>query len=162
MRSGPGIEIAAALCAALLGIALVGLLMVYNSPPLPDGRSYPSELPGAGWGWSFDYRLGMQGPGRGNTPASSPRTPRAADVVELTVHRPARIGDIRITFRGLAPGKRFRVDLVIPALDPHYSYPREFGIADARGGFTLGGRRFVLLDAGRDVLRLRTETTDAP
>jgi len=89
-------------------------------------------LPIAGWGWSFDYDLGMLGLGK-RQPSNSTRLPGSqAEVLEFALNKPLRIGAIEITYRGLAPRKRFQIDLVILALDPQYSYSHEFSIADAR------------------------------
>jgi hypothetical protein len=157
MKSGFTLELLCICVAALLGAGLTVLLTRHNYQPVPV--ELRGAFPGAGWGWSFDYDLGMQGLGRTQTADSEPLPEHGAEVLECALNIPLRTGTIEITYRGLAPRKKFRIDLVALAVDSQYSYPHEISIIDARKGFALMDRRFKLLDAGRTVLRLQSVPT---
>lgn len=71
----------------------------------------------------------------------------------LRLDRQEQVGDILVTYRG-KQGRAFRMDVIIPALDPQYTYLRNIQIETARKGFQIGAERFVLRSAGRGKLRL--------
>ena len=72
--------------------------------------------------------------------------------------REVRVGGAVLTYRGLGARSTFRIDAVIPDLDPQYTYRQQFDIASARKGFRLGGEHLVLLSAGRYKIRLEHYT----
>lgn len=72
----------------------------------------------------------------------------------LRLDHDRRVGNIIVTYRGLEGRSLFRLDVIIPALDPQYTYLRSIDIANARDGFQVGSERFVLLSAGNSKMRL--------
>lgn len=71
----------------------------------------------------------------------------------LQLNRQERVGDILMTYRG-KQGRAFRMDVIVPDLDPQYTYLRKIQIEDARKGFQIGAERFVLRSAGMRSIRL--------
>jgi hypothetical protein len=76
----------------------------------------------------------------------------------LGLDRQHRVGNILLTYRGLEEGSFFKLDAVIPALDPAYAYKMKLSISEGKKGFRRGGDRFVLLFAGRSKIRLLHRT----
>jgi hypothetical protein len=75
-------------------------------------------------------------------------------VVVMYRDREIKRGEKRWIFRGFEEG-RIRIDVIVPALDPDAVYP--YHIAPDQGGqsFQFSGRRFRLLSARNDRLRIR-------
>ena len=59
-----------------------------------------------------------------------------------------------LIYRGLLPPSHFRVDVIIPALDPQSTYPHRIDKVAAREGFRLAGNRFRLVAARESRLLL--------
>ncbi|MGD9010378.1 MAG: hypothetical protein PVG41_20815 [Desulfobacteraceae bacterium] len=72
----------------------------------------------------------------------------------LSLDREYRVGNTIITYRGLEKRSLLKLDAVIPALDPDYTYKMKISISEAKKGFRRGGDRFVLLSAGKSKIRL--------
>lgn len=72
----------------------------------------------------------------------------------LPLGNPRRIGHIIATYRGKQGRSAFLLDVIIPDLDPQYTYRRQINIEEARKGFRVGAERFVLLSAGRSKIHL--------
>lgn len=65
-----------------------------------------------------------------------------------------RIGNIVLIYRGKEGGSTFRLDVIVPELDPQHAYLRKIDMAQARKGFQAGNERFKLLSANSFNLRL--------
>jgi hypothetical protein len=72
----------------------------------------------------------------------------------LNLDREYRVGNTILTYRGLEKRSWLKLDTVIPALDPDYTYKMKISISEAKRGFRRGGDRFVLLSAGKSKIRL--------
>ncbi len=72
----------------------------------------------------------------------------------LRLDREYRVGNSILTYRGLEGRSNLKLDAVVPALDPDYTYKQKISISEAKKGFRRGGDRFVLLSAGKSKIRL--------
>jgi len=79
----------------------------------------------------------------------------ADKVITMAIHRARDIGDTVVIYRGLEGSDTFRVDVMIPELDPEVIYPYWFDIQDAKKGFRLAERRFKLLSARKSYLHFQ-------
>jgi hypothetical protein len=91
---------------------------------------------------------------------------RPQDIPERNFSKPARekillplnhektIGKSKIIYRGLEGSAKFKIDVVIPELDPQAFYGYRFLVDDARQGFRLGGHNFELISARKSALRI--------
>ena len=73
----------------------------------------------------------------------------------LHLGRERKVGQTILTYRGLDKRSKIKIDAIIPALDPSYSYPRRIDFETAKKGFQVGAERFVLISAGKSTLRLK-------
>jgi hypothetical protein len=143
--------------AVALSVGLMASILWFNQNPTPAPLRDAS--PGFGWAWSFDYRQALpvveptREPGQ-RALDSAPPAPEAK-TLRCVVDKPLAVGDIVIVYRGKTDRRHFRVDTIIPALDPSDSYSNHIAIAEARRGFSLAGKRFVLRDIGRNHVKLQ-------
>ncbi len=84
----------------------------------------------------------------------SPYNPETRTIT-LAVGQSVDLERIRITYRGLAPGNRFKVETLIPDFDREMSFRHEFESQSARQGFRLYRDEFELIAAKEDRLKLR-------
>ncbi len=77
----------------------------------------------------------------------------------LSLDREYRVGHTILIYRGLEGRSILKLDAVIPALDPQYTYRMKLSISEAKKGFRRGGDRFVLLSAGKSKIRLLHRAT---
>jgi len=73
----------------------------------------------------------------------------------LPIGKPIAVADLNIVYRGPVGAGKFRVDVIIPALDPGYAYANELTRADQGRELNLYGQRFEVTGIGEGVLRLR-------
>ncbi|MFZ0131701.1 MAG: hypothetical protein WAK95_04105 [Desulfobacterales bacterium] len=64
------------------------------------------------------------------------------------------VGETVLIYRGLAAGRSFDIDVIIPAYDPQSPFRHRFSLAEARKRFVLGPHTYRLLSATRSVLHL--------
>ena len=153
MRSDRPIEIA-----AFAGILLAGgflfVWMIVLSDAVP--AEYRSASPGFGWSWDFDYEDAMRDAGRlGAEPWPWPAKETGNRLV-LPLNQPLLSEGLKITYRGMMESGGFRLDMVIQSLDSSVTYPRDFGVLEARRGFTIANRHFTLENITPLYLRLRS------
>lgn len=79
----------------------------------------------------------------------------SSELLTLLLEEPRTVGRIELIYRGLLEHGRFRVDVVIPELDPNRAYPRDVSIEEGRVAFSLSGERFQLLAANDLFLHLK-------
>ena len=72
----------------------------------------------------------------------------------LSLDQEYRVGNTILTYRGLEGRSILKLDAVIPALDPDYTYKMKISVPEAKKGFRRGGDRFVLLSVGKSKIRL--------
>jgi hypothetical protein len=75
-------------------------------------------------------------------------------VARLVIDQPLVLGTHRLLYRGFEPDGRIRIDVVVPALDPHTAYPYRFTLSEAREGFRMADRHLRLRSARGDRIRL--------
>jgi hypothetical protein len=137
----------------ILTLALFGLIIFIGINELINGtrvaadeKYYPIKggVPSTGVhtpaGSNEAVRHGVAAAGD-RSPAAVPRR------VILKLDQAARIGKADITYRGLESGRKFRIDVVIPELDPQAVYPYRLNIGEARKGFRLARREYRLISA---------------
>jgi hypothetical protein len=71
-------------------------------------------------------------------------SPKPTEKIEIGINQKIRIGNAFIIYRGLEGRSQFKVDVVVPELDPQAFYPYVLNIGDARKGFRLRNRDFEL------------------
>jgi hypothetical protein len=76
------------------------------------------------------------------------------DRIVLTKNDPVTIPGAVVTYRGMERDV-IHLGVVILALDPNYTYPKQISKAAARKGFLLGDHPYRLVSAGGDVIELR-------
>ena len=62
-------------------------------------------------------------------------------------------GNTELIYRGLVGQSEFRIDVIVPELDPQTSYPYRFKISEAKKSFRLANRDFKLISAKKGTLR---------
>jgi hypothetical protein len=63
-------------------------------------------------------------------------------------------GNTELIYRGLVGRSMFRIDVVVPDLDPHTAYSYRFEISEAKKSFRLANRQFKLISAKKGAVRL--------
>lgn len=141
---------------AAAGVAVFGLLYFLVEaviPPAEDHRAYYAGV------FMFAGEQFVVDPGLPqedfDQPKADGKTARTAEnFLSLPLEEPRRVGRIQLIYRGLSNGNRFRIDVVIPELDPNRAYPRALSVDEAEKAFTLTGERFRLLSANEYFLHL--------
>lgn len=119
----------------ILFFSAIGLLFIYFFSTIvldKTDRTYTKRLERA-----------RQGPG----------SYRQGEKINLIKDRPATVGKIRMTYRGLASGALL-MDLVLLELDPDYSYSRRIPLKEGRRGFLLSNHLFSVTSINSRRLRL--------
>ncbi len=73
----------------------------------------------------------------------------------LQLNQKQSAGKSELIYRGLAGQSEFRIDVIIPELDPKVSYPHRIKISQAKKSFRLGNRNYQLIAAKKGALRLK-------
>lgn len=139
--------------AATGGILLSACLALFVQHSLPlEQRNSP---PGFGWSWDFDYESAMQDPRL--TPDATTNQPASqhADQLILPLDEKVAVAGLEIIYRGTSGSGKFRLDVIIPMLDPSFAYSHELSVNEARKGFRLVDERFAATVIGPYTLRLR-------
>ena len=130
------------LVSSLLAGGLLFFWMVVLSDAVPI--EYRSTSPGYGWSWDFNYDMAMQDAGRlGEAPWPWPAKETGTRLV-LPIGQPLKTRGMELTYQGMLETERFRLDIIIKSLDANFTYPRDFGVLEAKRGFTIHNRRFTL------------------
>jgi hypothetical protein len=144
--------------AAAGGVALLACLVFSRLASITvENQGAP---PGFGWSWDFDYQTALgELDSTFTSPSDRPSGPHQDQLI-LILNQPQSIAGLEIIYRGLIETGRFRVDVIRPALEPGYAYPRELSESQARKGFALFDQRFVLTAVGPSALVLRPAARD--
>jgi hypothetical protein len=78
----------------------------------------------------------------------------AREKILLSLNHEKTIGRSKIIYRGLEGDSKFKMDVVIPELDPQAFYGYRFPIDDARQGFRLIGQNFKLISARKTAIQI--------
>lgn len=141
MRSNHSVEMT-----AVVGILLMGgflfVWMIALGDTIPD--EFRNTSPGYGWSWDFDYEAAMREAGRSGA-EPWPWPPKASgNRLVLPQNQTLHFGGLEMTYRGMLDSGAFRLDVIIQSLDASFTYQKNFGIMEAKRGFTIAERRFAL------------------
>ena len=78
-----------------------------------------------------------------------------ADKLVLLINKKVSVGKSELIYRGLAGRSEFRIDVIIPELDPQFAYSHQIKIADAKNSFRLANRTYRLIYAKKAALQLK-------
>ena len=73
----------------------------------------------------------------------------------LQLNQKQSAGKSELTYRSLVGQSEFRIDVIIPELDPQVYYPHRVKISQAKKSFRLGNRNYQLIAAKKGALRLK-------
>jgi len=84
----------------------------------------------------------------------------AADIAQpeklfLQLNLKKSTGKSELIYRGLVGQSEFQIDVIIPELDPHVSYPYRLKISEAKKSFRLANRYYQLIAAKKGALQLK-------
>ena len=74
--------------------------------------------------------------------------------VLLSLNQEKKFEKSKIVYRGLEGSSAFKIDVVIPELDPNAYYRYRIHIEDAKKGFRLGGQNFKLISARKSAVQI--------
>ncbi len=74
--------------------------------------------------------------------------------VLLSLNQEKKFEKSKIVYRGLEGSSAFKIDVVIPELDPNAYYRYRIHIEDAKKGFRLGGQNFKLISARKSAAQI--------
>jgi len=74
--------------------------------------------------------------------------------IMLVIDQDTKIGKSKIVYRGLAGNTKFKMDVVIPELDPNAYYRYRIPVNAAKKGFRLVGQNFRLISARKSTIQL--------
>ena len=72
----------------------------------------------------------------------------------LSLNQEKKFEKSKIVYRGLEGSSAFKIDVVIPELDPNAYYRYRIHIEDAKKGFRLGGQNFKLISARKSAVQI--------
>ena len=139
--------------ATVCGVAVTAWLLLVVKSPIP--MKYRDPSPGFGWSWDSDYQRAMREPSPTLDSPISQRAERYRGEIILPLDQPVSIANLELTYRGPTGSGKFRLDVIIPALDPEYAYPNILGGSAGGKSFSLYGQRFKISAVGKYVLRLK-------
>ena len=100
----------------------------------------------------------MTNPFRGNTSQREVRERALSGPVKekflLLLNQEKKFEKSKIIYRGLEGSSAFKIDVVIPELDPNAYYRYRIHIEDAKKGFRLGGQNFKLISARKSAAQI--------
>ncbi len=134
--------------AAFVGVGLVTFGAVYLLaykliPPAQDVHEYYAGVIG------FEDTAGPLSTGPKVLPAGA-----IGARLMLALDQEVLIGETVLIYRGLAAGRSFDIDVIIPAFDPQSPFRHRYSLTEAKKGFKLGSHAYRLLSASRLVLHL--------
>ncbi|MEJ2659367.1 MAG: hypothetical protein P8Z73_01400, partial [Desulfobacteraceae bacterium] len=105
---------------------------------------YRSASPGFGWSWDFNYQDAILNGGRSGALPLPWQATETGDRLLLPLDQPLDAERLRITYRGKTEPGGFRLDVVIKRLDPDMVYQRDIVVKEAKRGFRIGGKSYLL------------------
>ena len=73
----------------------------------------------------------------------------------IGLNKKMAVGEAEFIYRGLAGPSEFKIDVIIPELDPQVSYPYRFTISEAKKSFRMANRNYQLIFAKKAALKLK-------
>jgi hypothetical protein len=148
--------------AAIASALTAGIFLFVHAWLLSDliPTEYRSASPGFNWGWEYDYEGAMRNTGKfGGKPWPWPAQKTGSRII-LPLDQPLVTDGLEITYQGGAGALDFSLNVVIQNLDTDVAYPHEFLISEARKGFSIDDKQFVLEQITPLYLRLSLLQTD--
>lgn len=139
--------------ATTISIVLSICLAMSLQLPIPLEKRNPS--PGFGWSWDFDYESAMREPRPIQDNGADRAAPLPVGHLILPLNERVAVAGLEITYRGAAGSGKFRLDVIIPALDPTFAYSHELSEKESRKEFRLVDERFKVTAIGPSTLALR-------
>jgi hypothetical protein len=136
----------AMICIASLGLIVLVAELFFASPP-------PQLLPRRDALSARFSSTSSEGTRMQKTPAGAPSTPTKVKI-RLALNHEKAFGKSQIIYRGLDGDSKFKIDVVIPELDPNAFYGYRLSIDKARQGFRLAGQNFKLISARKSAIRI--------
>jgi hypothetical protein len=107
-------------------------------------NEYRSASPGFNWGWEYDYEGAMRVPSKfGGEPWPWPAKKTGSRII-LPLKQPLITEGLEITYQGMVDSNDFRLNVKIQNLDTRVTYPLIFSKSEARKGFFIDDKEFVL------------------
>ena len=141
MRTVRPFEIMVIASALTAGIFLfVHVWLLSDAVPI----EYRSASPGFNWGWEYDYEGAMRDVGRFGEKPWPWLAKKTGNRIILPLNQPLVTEGLEITYQGMVGPMDFRLNIVIQNLDTGVTYPQDFSTSEARKGFSIGDKQFVL------------------
>jgi hypothetical protein len=141
MRTVRPFEIAVIASALTAGIFLfVRVWLLSDAVPI----EYRSASPGFNWGWEYDYQGAMRDAGSFGEKPWPWSAKKTGSRIILPLDQPLFTEGLEITYRGMVGSMDFRLNIVIQNLDAGVNYPQDFSASEARKGFSIDDKQFVL------------------
>jgi len=96
-----------------------------------------------------------QSPGRQNLLQADSAKIAGQEKLFLLLDRKHSTGKSEFIYRGLVGQSEFRIDVIVPELDPLAAYPYRIKISEAKKSFRLANRNYQLIAARKGALHLR-------
>ncbi len=132
--------------AAAAGVVLSIWLALLMRHPMPFEPRRPAQS--FGWSWDFDYETATQNSRLAASVDTVPAPTGDAEQLILPLDTKVAVAGIEIIYRGGASSGTFKVDVIIPALDPSFAYSYELKEKEARQEFRLIDDRFKVTAIG--------------
>jgi hypothetical protein len=136
----------AMICIASLGLIVLVAEIFFPSPP-------PKLMPRRDALSARSMNTSSEGTRLQETPGGAPLNP-TKEKIRLVLNHEKAIGKSKIIYRGLDGDSKFKIDVVIPELDPNAFYGYRLSIDKARQGFRLAGQNFKLISARKSAIRI--------
>lgn len=135
------------------GILMSLCLALLLRHPIPMAKRLTS--PGFGWSWDFDYESAMTH----HAPISDDAPTRSAspdsEALALPLDAKVAVAGLVLIYRGTSGSEKFRLDVIIPALDPNFAYAQELKVKEACQELRLSDERFKVTAISPHRLELR-------
>jgi hypothetical protein len=141
MRTVRPFDIALIASALIAGIFLfVRVWLLSDAVPI----EYRSASPGFNWGWEYDYQGAMRDAGSFGEKPWPWSAKKTGSRIILPLNQPLVTEGLEITYQGMVGSMDFRLNIVIQSLDSGVNYPQDFSASEARKGFSIDDKQFVL------------------
>jgi hypothetical protein len=141
MRTVRPFDIALIASALIAGIFLfVRVWLLSDAVPI----EYRSASPGFNWGWEYDFQGAMRDAGSFGEKPWPWSAKKTGSRIILPLNQPLVTEGLEITYQGMVGSMDFRLNIVIQSLDSGVNYPQDFSASEARKGFSIDDKQFVL------------------
>jgi len=96
-----------------------------------------------------------QSPGRQNLPKNDASKIAGREKLFLLLNQKMSTGKSELIYRGLVGQSEFRIDVIVPELDPLAAYSYRIKISEAKKSFRLANRNYRLIAAKKGALHLK-------